>query len=562
MGRLSFSDTRHLVTRTALGQEWGDVKALEGKTRAEAISILLSPPALKTPPPPKLTPWANVNRMRMRNGAGKKQARMMMKREGERLKRWWMLHLLQNDTPVNEHMTLFWHNHFTSSLEKVEQPNLMLNQNKLLRENAMGNFRTLLHKIARDPAMLIYLDGSENVKGSPNENFARELLELFTLGRGHYNENDIKAAAIAFTGWGVNHIILKKPRTAEYIAEKFWKEFVSDSSPDYRYIKRWGAAFRKSNYNIRALYSEVLNSDAFWSPRYKVPLAGMVPGAFAAGQGNRPDQILLMVELKGGNDGLNTLIPFRDADYHRARPKLRVKNGIPLKDNMAMNPYLKNLLPLWKEGNMAWIQGVGYTNPSRSHFHSIDVWETASTRNNESQAARELGRIHKSKRSPVRFPTSRFGRKLDLVTQMIINGMDTPVYKVTLEGFDTHASQVDQHNNLMNHLGGGLQAFSSAMKRAGLWNNVMVITYSEFGRRVAENNSAGTDHGSAAPHFAIGGRVRGGMYGKQPSLHPSKLHDGDLIHTVDFREVYATLAQRWWRRPNPWQKQFRPIPFV
>ncbi|MEB8431329.1 DUF1800 domain-containing protein [Cocleimonas sp. KMM 6892] len=302
MGRLSFSDTRHLVTRTALGQEWGGVKALEGKTRAEAISILLSPSAIKTPPAPRLTPWANVNRMRMRNGAGKKQARKMMMREGERLKRWWMLHLLQTDTPVNEHMTLFWHNHFTSSLEKVEQPNLMLNQNKLLRDNAMGNFRTLLHKVARDPAMLIYLDGSENVKGSPNENFARELLELFTLGRGHYTENDIKAAAIAFTGWGVNRtngtyvydarqhdtrpvtfmgrrgsfsgdqiidIILEKPRTAEYIAEKFWKEFVSDIQPDHRYIRNWGAAFRKSNYNIRTLFSEVLNSEPFWSPRYK-----------------------------------------------------------------------------------------------------------------------------------------------------------------------------------------------------------------------------------------------------------------------------------------------------
>ncbi len=302
MRRLSFSDARHLVTRTALGQEWGGVKALEGKTRTEAINILLSPSAIKTRPSPRLTPWANVNRMRMRNGAGKKQARKMMLREGQQLKRWWMLHLLQTDTPVNEHMTLFWHNHFTSSLEKVEQPNLILNQNKLLRDNAMGNFRTLLHKIARDPAMLIYLDGSKNVKGSPNENFARELLELFTLGRGHYNENDIKAAAIAFTGWGVNRnngtyvydaskhdarpivfmgqrgsfsgdqlidIILEKPRTAEYIAEKFWKEFVSDTPPDYRYIRKWGAAFRKSNYDIRTLYSEVLHSEAFWSPRYK-----------------------------------------------------------------------------------------------------------------------------------------------------------------------------------------------------------------------------------------------------------------------------------------------------
>ena len=302
MGRLSFSDTRHLVSRTALGQQWGSVKALQGKTRQEAINILLASAAPKTPPAPKLTPWANVERMNMQGGQGKKRARKMMMREGNRLKRWWMLHLLQTDTPVNEHMTLFWHNHFTSSLEKVEQPSLMHQQNKLLRDNAMGNYRSLLHKIARDPAMLIYLDGSENVKGHPNENFARELLELFTLGRGHYTENDIKAAAIAFTGWGVDRkrgifvydakkhdnrkvtfmgqtgafsgdeiidIILSKPRTAENIAEKFWKEFISDAPADYRYIKNWGAAFRKSNYNIKTLFSEVLNSNAFWNPKYR-----------------------------------------------------------------------------------------------------------------------------------------------------------------------------------------------------------------------------------------------------------------------------------------------------
>jgi len=365
-----------------------------------------------------------------------------------------------------------------------------------------------------------------------------------------------------------------------------------------------------------------------------IPLAGMMPNAFAAGQ--TPGQIVLLVELKGGNDGLNTLIPFRDDNYHRARPKLRVKNGIPLKDNMAMNPYLKQLLPLWKEGNMAWVQGVGYNKPSRSHFHSIDVWETASTRNDEQRgwlsrvlpaqqnslngivlgdnnlgpmggengsavamedpktflrqtkylnkkqfktsnpslahmlnvqnqintAAQELGRVYRGRRSLVRFPTSRFGRKLELITQMIVNGMNTPVYKVSLEGFDTHAAQVDQHNNLMNHLGGGLRAFSDAMKKAGMWDKVLIMTYSEFGRRVAENNSAGTDHGAAAPQLIMGGRVRGGMYGKQPSLAADKLYDGDLVHNVDFRELYATLAQRWWRRPNPWGNQHRPLPFV
>ena len=367
-----------------------------------------------------------------------------------------------------------------------------------------------------------------------------------------------------------------------------------------------------------------------------VPLAGIYPGAFAANGQGQPNKIVLLVELKGGNDGLNTLIPYRNDHYHRARPSIRVKNGIRLNDEMAMNPYLKQLLPLWKEGHMAWVQGVGYQNPSRSHFHSIDIWETASTRNNEDRgwltrvlpprhnavngivlgdnnlgpmggengaavamedpktflrqtkylnkkpyravnsslahmlnvqnqintAATELGRVYHGKRSPVRFPTSRFGRKLELVSQMIINGMDTPVYKVTLEGFDTHASQIDQHNNLMNHLGGGLKAFTDAMKRAGFWDKILVMTYSEFGRRVAQNNSGGTDHGSAAPHFALGGRIHGGFYGKQPSLDPQKLHDGDLIHSVDFREVYATLAQRWWRRPNPWEKQHKPLLFV
>ncbi len=365
-----------------------------------------------------------------------------------------------------------------------------------------------------------------------------------------------------------------------------------------------------------------------------MPLAGMLPEAFAAGQ--RPDQIVLLVHLQGANDGLNTLIPFRDDFYHKARPTLAIKNGIPLKNNMAMNPYLKHLMPLWEQGQMAWVQGVGYSKPSRSHFHSLDVWETASTRHNEDRgwltrvlpargsavngivlgdndlgpmggrggsavamkdpktflrqtkylnkqnyratnaslahmlnvqnqintAAKELARAYHGRRSRVKFPPSRFGRKLEQVTKMIINGMDTPVYKVTLEGFDTHAGQMDPHNNLMNHLGGGLKAFSDAMKQAGLWNNVLVMTYSEFGRRVAENKSGGTDHGAAAPQLVLGGRVRGGLHGRQPSLDPSKLYDGDLVHTVDFREMYAALAQRWWKRPNPWGSQHRPLPFV
>jgi uncharacterized protein (DUF1501 family) len=122
-----------------------------------------------------------------------------------------------------------------------------------------------------------------------------------------------------------------------------------------------------------------------------------------------------------------------------------------------------------------------------------------------------------------------------------------------LAGFDTHAGQVDGHNNLLHHLGGGLRAFQKSMTTAGLWDNVLVMTYSEFGRRVAENSSIGTDHGSASAHFVLGGRVNKGIHGAEPSF--SKLDNGDLIPTVDFRQMYGTIAQRWWRRPNPWQKE-------
>lgn len=365
-----------------------------------------------------------------------------------------------------------------------------------------------------------------------------------------------------------------------------------------------------------------------------MPLMGISPAAFANSRQDFSGKIVLLVELKGGNDGLSSLIPYRDSNYYRLRPSLAVRNAIPLNQKLGINPYLKALMPLWHEGDMAWIQGVGYQNPSRSHFHSMDIWETASTRNNETQgwinrvlhkshnqlngivlgdnnlgpmggensaavamedpttflrqtkylnkqpyrphnrslahlldvqnqinsASVQINEVFKRKRSLVRFPTSRFGRKLELVTQMITNGMNTPVYKVALEGFDTHANQTDKHNNLMNHLGGGLLAFSKAMKKAKLWDNVLVVTYSEFGRRAAENYSGGTDHGSAAAHFALGGRVNGGIFGAYPSL--SELHRGDLKHTVDFREIYATLAQRWWGKPNPWKNHHKPIPFV
>jgi uncharacterized protein (DUF1800 family) len=194
-------------------------------------------------------------------------------------------------------MTLFWHNHFPSSISKTTQASFLYQQNLLFRRHALGNYGVLLRQIAKDPAMLLYLDGHTNTKDNPNENFAREILELFTLGRGYYKSSDIKAAAKSFTGWTVNahgkfvnnsaqhdnsiktflghrgnfngdqiiSILLKQPRTAEMIAEKMWGEFINVSKPNPHSIKRWAKAFRKSQYNIGVLLRTVLTSHEFWN---------------------------------------------------------------------------------------------------------------------------------------------------------------------------------------------------------------------------------------------------------------------------------------------------------
>jgi uncharacterized protein (DUF1800 family) len=214
-------------------------------------------------------------------------------------------------------MTLFWHNHFTSSIRKVRSSDLLLRQNQLFRKHALGNFSDLLHMMARDPAIIIYLDGHKNRKANPNENFARELLELFTLGHGHYTENDVKAAALAFTGWGVDRKsgafrfsarhhenrnveflgwrivsdgeqvierLLRHPRTAELVAEKVWAEFVSDAAPERTVIRAWASRFRKSGYLMRVLLEDVLVSDEFWDPIHRGSLVkspvDLLAGAF------------------------------------------------------------------------------------------------------------------------------------------------------------------------------------------------------------------------------------------------------------------------------------------
>ncbi len=311
---LAPEEARHLLVRTGfeassaadyatLGHEAAVRRLLDG-VRREA----------QTPAPAWVDePLPDPREIRNMSEAGRKALHQRVRQEAVELKGWWYREMLATDSPLTERLTLFWHNHFTSGLKKVKAPQLLYRQNTLLRQHAAGNFRELLHAVARDPAMVLYLDSHTNRKDKPNENFARELLELFTLGQtatapslargprldpigeGHYTEQDIKEAARAFTGWTVERasgafrfnrrqhddgiktflgktanfngddildILLEQPRTAEHITEKLWREFVSDAPPPDE-VRRLAQVFRGSGYELRPLLEGLLASQAF-----------------------------------------------------------------------------------------------------------------------------------------------------------------------------------------------------------------------------------------------------------------------------------------------------------
>lgn len=347
------------------------------------------------------------------------------------------------------------------------------------------------------------------------------------------------------------------------------------------------------------------------------------PAAAAA----RWDRVLVLVELAGGNDGLNTVAPVRDPLYRRLRPRLAIPadEALAIDETLGLHPALEPLMPLWADGRVAVALGVGYPDPNLSHFRSIEIWDTASDSHDfradgwvarlfaaeppPAEAAVDgvvLGRgdagplagpsartvvlaggderlLGRAARRPAvaaeapnaalahvlavkarlseaaeailssrvadvdpgaAFPSTGFGRQMEGAARLIAAGVRAPAIKVSLGSFDTHAGQSGQHARLLAELAGGLAAFAAAAKAKGFWDRVLVVTYSEFGRRPAENGSAGTDHGTAAPHFLLGGRVRGGLYGAQPPLH--RLQDGNLTHTTHFRTLYATVARDWW----------------
>ena len=363
----------------------------------------------------------------------------------------------------------------------------------------------------------------------------------------------------------------------------------------------------------------------------------------------RDAPILIVLQLAGGNDGLNTLVPFADDAYHRARPSLAIKHPLKINDAVGLHPRLTGLRGLYDDGHLAIVQGVGYPNPNRSHFRSAEIWQTASDadkteshgwigryfdacckgddpcigvsigsmtpqafsaaepkgisfsrpeqfrfaseRSADPAAAEDFFRqmnlhgtdsndggsidmllgpsggqgdnldflrrtamdarmssdkvlaITRKSQSPVSYPPGNLANSLNLVARLIAGGLPTRVYYVGQGGYDTHSNQSGSHERLLGEMDAALATFAADLRAQGNFQRVLLMTFSEFGRRVAENGSGGTDHGAAAPLFVMGGAVTPGLYGEAPSL--TNLHDGDLIHNVDFRSVYASVLKKW-----------------
>jgi len=347
------------------------------------------------------------------------------------------------------------------------------------------------------------------------------------------------------------------------------------------------------------------------------------------------ERILVVVQLSGGNDGLNTVVPYRDELYAKSRPKLGIPSSdvIKLDDQLGLHPSLRSLEDRCSANRFTIVQGVGYPVPNRSHFESMDIWHSCHSKKDRTQsgwlgrwiseqnsnpttdstaihlgseplplACQERGvqvpslssleqmrlkskvidaqslemksektassegsgslldfvststvaalqvseRLEKILAQPDAsgdFPKTAIGDKLRAVSRLILSGVKTRVYYVTLDGFDTHANQPDVHATLLRQWSEALSAFLARLEQSGQQDRVLVMTFSEFGRRVSENASQGTDHGAAAPMFLAGPRLPKIIQGPNPDL--SDLDDGDLKYKIDFRSVYSAVLDSW-----------------
>ncbi|MEM5311385.1 DUF1800 domain-containing protein [Paraburkholderia sp. JHI869] len=296
---LDADDARHLLVRTGFAPRASEVGSYVGLTREQAVARLVGSARSEALTP--LPAWtAEVPPSRAQRNAWTPEERQEAQRQRgaryDELRAWWLREMLVTPSPLTERMTLFWHNHFTSGQDKVGEPQLMAAQNALLRRDALGSFASMLHAVAKDPAMLLYLDGASNRKGRPNENFAREVMELFTLGEGQYSQRDVAEAARAYTGWSLDpdtqafvwranlhddaektvlgrsgafdgdqvlDILLAQPQTARYVSARLWREFIS-GTPDDAQLAGVADRFRASGYEVGAALHALLLTPAFW----------------------------------------------------------------------------------------------------------------------------------------------------------------------------------------------------------------------------------------------------------------------------------------------------------
>ncbi len=303
---LGTEEARHLLNRAGFGATPQEISDFARLSRSQAVDRLLAGAITeaRTPLPNGVDDYVRPSRLR---NLSEEEKKVLLRRQfeiGADLRGWWLEEMLHTSSPLSERMTLFWHNHFVSSQQKVKSARLMAQQNRLLRRHAIGNFGVLLHAVAKDPAMLAYLDSATSRRGQPNENFAREVMELFTLGAGRYTEQDIKEAARAFTGWSIEpetgeykwrpfahdrgektvlgrsgdfdgdavlDILLDQPATAGFIVGKLWKEFVSPQ-PVAGEVSRIARRFRDSGYEIRTALRELFLSEAFWAAENRAAL--------------------------------------------------------------------------------------------------------------------------------------------------------------------------------------------------------------------------------------------------------------------------------------------------
>ena len=391
--------------------------------------------------------------------------------------------------------------------------------------------------------------------------------------------------------------------------------------------------------------------------------------------------ILVVLQMAGGNDGINTVIPYSNDDYHKARPKIgqTADKVLKLNADIGFHGAMTGFKELYDSGNLAVVQGVGYPNPNRSHFRSTEIWQTASDsdkvekygwlgryfdnacagadpsvgvvlgrqmpesffaktptgicfenpqnyrfmapgRPNSSLAdtteeayeklndmemagpdpdsvsggsigslvagmpmqggkvidfiertaldaqlsSHEVRTIAERVQNQATYPASQLANSLKLVAKLIGGGLPTRIYYVSQGGYDTHANQLTTQQRLLGDLGDSLKAFVEDLKAQGNMQRVLVMTFSEFGRRVAENANGGTDHGAAAPMFIVGNEVKAGLLGRYPSLAPQDLFEGDIKFNVDFRNVYAGVLENWLKTKSApiLGRQFEPLRVV